>query len=81
MKLNLTEPSGNDGTSALPALYNLPYDNEMMEPVCLKNLSPRKPIMLPHSNPDQVEFPLESLEEEFFFGDPAAWTFDNFELF
>ncbi|KAJ5198622.1 uncharacterized protein N7498_007739 [Penicillium cinerascens] len=27
-----------------------------------------------------IDFPLEALEEEFFFGDPAAWTFDNFEV-
>jgi hypothetical protein len=32
------------------------------------------------SNTSQVDFPLESLEEEFFFGDPAAWTFSNFEF-
>ncbi|KAJ6111408.1 hypothetical protein N7523_007469 [Penicillium sp. IBT 18751x] len=27
-----------------------------------------------------IELPLEALEEEFFFGDPAAWTFDNFDF-
>ncbi|OQE18755.1 hypothetical protein PENSTE_c017G03406 [Penicillium steckii] len=29
---------------------------------------------------EPIDFPLESLEEEFFFGDPAAWTFENFGL-
>jgi hypothetical protein len=28
----------------------------------------------------QIDLPLEALEEEFFFGDPAAWTFDNFDF-
>ncbi|KAJ5119360.1 hypothetical protein N7448_010029 [Penicillium atrosanguineum] len=27
-----------------------------------------------------IDLPLEALEEEFFFGDPAAWTFDNFDF-
>ncbi|KAK5807662.1 hypothetical protein VI817_001920 [Penicillium citrinum] len=29
---------------------------------------------------EPIDFPSESLDEEFFFGDPAAWTFENFGL-